>query len=67
MHLWIHIEFTKILGQFKQKKICWFIHDFLIVNYNILKKLLRKFHDHLFICSIWINFAKKRYVEVWIW
>jgi len=29
MHSWIHIEFTKIVGQFKQKYICKFIHDML--------------------------------------
>jgi hypothetical protein len=27
MHFLIDIEFTKILGQFKQNKICIFIHD----------------------------------------
>jgi hypothetical protein len=27
MHLWIDIEFTKILCQFKQKDILKFIHD----------------------------------------
>jgi hypothetical protein len=29
MHFWIHIEFTKNLGQFKQKKKSWFIHEIL--------------------------------------
>jgi hypothetical protein len=29
MRFWIDIEFTKILGQFKQKYICKFIHDML--------------------------------------
>jgi len=29
MHFWIYIEFTKILGQFKQKDIWWFIHEML--------------------------------------
>jgi len=29
MHFWIHIECPKILGQFKQKDICWFIHKML--------------------------------------
>jgi len=29
MHFWIHIEITKILGQFKQKDIYWFIHEML--------------------------------------
>jgi len=27
MHFGIDIEFTKILGEFKQKEICRFIHD----------------------------------------
>jgi len=27
MHFWIDIEFLMILGQFKQKEICRFIHD----------------------------------------
>jgi hypothetical protein len=27
MHFWIGIEFRNILGQFKQKNICRFIHD----------------------------------------
>jgi len=27
MHFWIDIEFTKILGQFKQKEIFRFSHD----------------------------------------
>jgi hypothetical protein len=46
MHFWIDIEVTKILGQFKQKNICKFIHDMqfqaffnplnlIFVNYNI--------------------------------
>jgi hypothetical protein len=26
MHFWIHIEFKKIIGQFKQNDICKFIH-----------------------------------------
>jgi hypothetical protein len=29
MNFWIHIEFTKKLGQFKQKDICWFINEML--------------------------------------
>jgi hypothetical protein len=27
MHFWIHIEVTKILGEFTQKDICSFIHE----------------------------------------
>jgi hypothetical protein len=27
MHFWIDIEFTKILGQFKQKEFVRLIHD----------------------------------------
>jgi hypothetical protein len=27
MHFWLNIEFTKILGQFKQNKVCKFIND----------------------------------------
>jgi Na+/H+ antiporter NhaB len=70
MHFWIDIEFTKILSQFKQQKICWFIHD---MQFQVLKKpfkyifyklyiydtLLNKLQDHVFISSIWINFEKK--------
>jgi hypothetical protein len=29
MHFWNHIEFTKKLGQFKQKNVCWFTHEML--------------------------------------
>jgi hypothetical protein len=29
MDFWVHIECTKILGQFNQKDICWFIHEML--------------------------------------
>jgi hypothetical protein len=29
MHFWIHIEFTNILGQFKQIVFGWFIHQML--------------------------------------
>jgi len=29
MHFKIYIEFTKKIGQFKQKDICWFIHEML--------------------------------------
>jgi hypothetical protein len=29
MQFKIHIEFIKILGQFKQIYICWFIHEML--------------------------------------
>jgi len=37
MHFWTNIEFTKILGQFKQKQI---IDLFLTCNYKFLKNLL---------------------------
>jgi len=66
MYFWIHIKFTKILGQFKQKNICWFIHEilfkifFLHCNfYFIFNTLLNKLQNHLFIYNIWINFAKE--------
>jgi hypothetical protein len=29
MNFWIHIQLTKVVGQFKQKEICKFIHDML--------------------------------------
>jgi hypothetical protein len=35
MHLRIDIEFIKILGQFKQKQICRFIHD---MQFQVFKK-----------------------------
>jgi hypothetical protein len=31
-----------------------------------MNKLLDKFQDHVFICSIWIIFEKKKYVKFWI-
>jgi hypothetical protein len=50
MHFWIDIKFTKILGQFKQKKVCRFNYSWhaiasfknvylnlFTVNYNIIK------------------------------
>jgi hypothetical protein len=70
MHFWIHIEFTKILGQFKPKKIvdlfmrCYF-KFFLIVIFILkiiitcLNTLLNKLKDHIFIYNNWINFAKE--------
>jgi hypothetical protein len=39
MHFWIHIEFTKILGQFTQKRIfidLFMKYYFIFVNYNNL-------------------------------
>jgi hypothetical protein len=29
MHFLIQIEFTNILGKFRQKDVCWFIHEML--------------------------------------
>jgi hypothetical protein len=40
MHFLIDIEFTKILGQFKQKTICRFIHD---MQFQIFLNLLNLF------------------------
>jgi len=46
MHFWIYSEFTKILGQFKQKTICRFSHDmklqvfFLTFKFKFWKKLI---------------------------
>jgi hypothetical protein len=41
MHFGIDIELTKILGQFKQKNICKFIHDmqfqFFFFKFNFCK------------------------------
>jgi hypothetical protein len=70
MHFWIDIEVTKVLGQFKQKNSYKFNHDMqfqgffnllnlIFVNYNIFfNTLLNKLQDHVFICSIWMNFEK---------
>jgi hypothetical protein len=72
MHFWIHIEFTNILGQFRPKKklliYSWNvilssyfnIVNLVFINYNnLLNTLLNQLQDHLFTCSIWINFAKE--------
>jgi len=40
MHLNFNIEFTKILNQFKPKKICKFIHD---MELQFKKKLILNF------------------------
>jgi hypothetical protein len=72
MHFWIDIKFTKILGQFKRKKIFRPIHDmqFQVIFYPLnfylfFNTLLNKLQD-LFICNIWINLKKKTHVKVWI-
>jgi len=73
MHFWIHIEFTKIVSKFKPQKnlqINYSWHDilsvfktfyiyylkFIIIYFNAL---LNKLQNHVFICSIWINFEKE--------
>jgi hypothetical protein len=33
MHSLIHIEFTRIVDQFKQRNICKFIHDMFVLSY----------------------------------
>jgi hypothetical protein len=56
MHFWIDIKFTKILGQFEQKKICRFDSSWhaiisfkniylslFIVYYSLFNTLLNKF------------------------
>jgi hypothetical protein len=35
MHFRIDIEFTKNLGQFKQKQICRFIHDIFWLHFSL--------------------------------
>jgi hypothetical protein len=41
MHFWIHIEFTKTLGQLKHKDIFWFIHEMLFFfSFNIVNLIL---------------------------
>jgi hypothetical protein len=40
MHFRIDIEFTKKLGQFKQKQICRFIHDIFLVTFFLEFALL---------------------------
>jgi len=41
MHFGINIKFTNILGQFKHKEICKFIHDMQFqVFFNTLIKIL---------------------------
>jgi hypothetical protein len=72
MHFWIHIEFTKILSQFKQKKIvdlsmkCYFkfflfyTANLIFVNYKKeIEYIINKLQDHLFIHTIGIDFAKE--------
>jgi len=41
MQIWIDIEFTKLLGQFKQKEICRSFHN---VQFQVLKKKPFKFN-----------------------
>jgi Tfp pilus assembly ATPase PilU len=40
MHFWIDIEFTKILGQFKQKKV---VDLFMTCNFNFSLKIKLNF------------------------
>jgi len=48
MHFKIHIEFIKILGQFKQKDICWFIHKMLFKGFFNIVNLTFVNYNNLF-------------------
>jgi hypothetical protein len=44
---WIHIEFTKTLGQLKWKAIFWFIHEMLVyvVFFNIVNLIFISYNN----------------------